>query len=420
MPVFHRGKTSKKEHGQVLPLFALVLPLIILFVGFAIDFGFAYITKANLSKAVDSACLMGMRNLYQGQPQAAAIARSAFALNYGQSGRDTSSPVVNVSFSTDPNNNTLLNVDATATINTFFIRVLPKWKTLNVKANAQATRAKLIMSLVLDDSGSMKKNGGWQALPPAVTDFVNMFDDLNDHVAMVSFSSNAKVKVTTRTGFKGPINSAVRSMGFSGGTFSQSGMLNAQTQNDSVAVTPGDNAVKVVVFFTDGWANMNQDNLNCGGSTKLVNYGGCSPVEAALSPPWCSGVSFLDPNTGNSVSCSATKFPSQQAGTMMPLTPASTGQLNISNDAMYRTVKVADAMRGENVPTVVYSVGLGDKINQNFLYQVANDPNSPTFDPNKPVGMAVFAPDCPSSLCDSELDDVFQTIASSILLRLTQ
>src|SRR5579872_4113467 len=334
MAFFHRGQQKRKEHGQIIPMFALVLPVIILFVGFAVDFGFAYITKANLSKAVDSACLMGMRNLYQGQPQAAAIAQSAFALNYGSSGRDANPPVVNVTWSTDASGNTLLNVSATATIKTFFIRFLPQWKTLQVASNAQATRAKLIMSLVLDRSGSMNKNGGAQALPPAVTNFIDMFDDVNDHAAMISFSSTPRVDVSMRTGFKTPITNAVNSMAFGGGTFSQSGMLNAQTQDNSVAISPGENAVKVVVFFTDGWANMNQDSLQCSGSTKkLVNYGGCSPVEAQVG--WCSGVSFLDPSTGNSTSCGATQFPSQQTGTMLSLTPAyPTGETNVSNEAM--------------------------------------------------------------------------------------
>ena len=285
MNLFHRARIRKSEHGQVLPLFAILLPLIILFVGFGIDLGFAYLTKANLSKAVDAACLTGMRNLSQGQPQAANIARSAFNVNYGLSGRDTRPPAVNVNFSADANNNTQLNVNATATINTFFIRILPQWKTMKVSSNAQATRAKLIMSLVLDSSGSMNKNGGGNTLPNAVSNFIDFFDDLNDRVAMVTFSSNSKVPVSMRTNFKTPVKQAANGMkgNFNGGTFSQSGLANGQAQNDSVAVTPGDNVVKVAVFFTDGWANMNQDSLKCSGtSTKSVIYGGCAPPEAAV------------------------------------------------------------------------------------------------------------------------------------------
>jgi len=69
-------------------------------------------------------------------------------------------------------------------------------------------------------------------------------------------------------------------------------------------------------------------------------------------------------------------------------------------------------MRSQGI--VVYSIGLGDKISEAFLQQVANDPASSTFNPNEPVGQAVFAPTA------SDLNAVFQSIASEILLRLSQ
>src|SRR5256885_3448211 len=290
MNLFHRRKKTDKEHGQTLPLFAALVPIIILFVGFAIDLGFAYVTKASLSKAVDSACLMGMRNLSQGQGLAANIARSTFAMNYGASGRDSGPPVVNVAFSTDANNNTLLTVNATATINTFFIRILPRWKTLDVAANAQATRAKLVMSLVLDRSGSMNGNGGATALPPAVNTFIDLFDDTIDRVAMISFSSNVTVNVPIQYNFKTPIKNAANAMAFAGGTFSQGGLAAGQAPNNSVVVAPGENVVKVAVFFTDGLANVIQDSLNCSGRATLRNFGG--------SHTW-TVVGFLDSKSGH-------------------------------------------------------------------------------------------------------------------------
>ena len=85
---------------------------------------------------------------------------------------------------------------------------------------------------------------------------------------------------------------------------------------------------------------------------------------------------------------------------------------NISNDAMYRAVQVANSMRAQGI--VIYSIGLGNTISQAFLQQIANDPASSTFNPNEPVGQAVFAPTA------ADLQGVFQTIASEILLRLSQ
>jgi hypothetical protein len=57
---------------------------------------------------------------------------------------------------------------------------------------------------------------------------------------------------------------------------------------------------------------------------------------------------------------------------------------------------------------------LGDKINQAYLQDVANDPAAATYNSNQPQGEAVFAPS------STQLDAVFQTIASKVLLRLSQ
>jgi Flp pilus assembly protein TadG len=136
---FRRKKN--REHGQIIPLFALMLVALILMIGLAIDLGYAYLTKAALSKAVDAACLAGMRNLGQGNSYARTVAQNAFTANYGVApSRDTAPPTVNVAFSTDANNNTLLTVSATTTINTFFIRILPQWQTLTIAASAESTR----------------------------------------------------------------------------------------------------------------------------------------------------------------------------------------------------------------------------------------------------------------------------------------
>ena len=399
--------TNNRRHqrAQVFMLFALSLPVLILFLGLGVDLGFAFVTRAKLSKAVDAAALAAMRNISQGQAQATAIAQSAFNTNYGSGiGRNFSPPVFNVAITTDANNNAVVNVNATATINTFFLGLVPGLGTLQVSSGAQTTRPKLIMSLVLDRSGSMNLNGGAQALPPAVDNFLTYFDNANDQIADVSFSSVASVDVPIGTNFLTPITNAVNAMRFGGATFSQGGLLDGQAQIVSIPVAAGENVVKVAVFFTDGWANTVEDTLNCPPST-LLNFGGCAPPEAAVG--WCSGIYFMNPTNGDGTSCGATQFPSQVVGGMEPLT-----EDNIANDAMYRAVQVANSMRAQGI--VIYSIGLGDKISQAFLQQIANDPASSTFNPNEPVGQAVFAPTA------NDLDAVFQSIASEILLRLSQ
>ncbi len=423
MKPYSRGQSRENERGQIAILLAVCLTVMLLFLALAIDVGFAYVTKAKLSKAVDAACLTAMRNLAQGQTTARNLAINSFNGNYNVSGLDSIPPTINVSFSTDAYGQTLVNVTATATIRTFFMRILPDRQTFSVSDSAQATRGKLVMSLVLDRSGSMSSDGGSTALPPAVITFINYFDNSNDEVAMISFASNATIDVAIGYNFITPITNAVNAMKskFSGGTFGPGGLTDAKAQNDSVVVQPGQNVVKVVVYFTDGYVNTIQDKLSCSGTPTLYNFGGHDSG---------SSVDVFDTATGNSVASydgSSKWTPSTTClKTVSKFTSAIDGQLkslnraNVTADAKYRALQTANAMRAENPGMLVYSIGLGSSVDQAFLRQIANDPASSTYDPNQPVGEAVFASNCPSSQCSAELQQVFQTIAAKILLRLTQ
>ncbi len=423
MKSFSRNRSRENERGQVVLLVAVCFTVMLLFMALAIDVGFAYVTKAKLSKAVDAACLTAMRNLAQGQTIARTLAINSFNGNYKISSLDQVSPTVTVSFSTDSYGQTLVNVNAAATIRTFFMRMLPNRRTLSVSDSAQATRGKLVMSLVLDRSGSMTNNGGSTALPPAVITFINYFDNSNDEVAMISFASNATIDVPIAYNFITPITNAVNAMRskFTGGTFGPGGLTAAKTQNDSVPVLPGQNVVKVVVYFTDGYANTIQDKLSCSGTLTLYNYGGYDSGNT---------VDVFNPTTGTSLATydgvsswtpyntclkNVTKFTSAINGQLKSLTRA-----NVTADAKYRALQTATAMRTENPGMFIYSIGLGTNVDQAFLQQIANDPASSTYNPNQPEGQAVFASNYPSSQCSAQLQQVFQTIAAKILLRLTQ
>jgi Flp pilus assembly protein TadG len=430
-----RGRHSEDEAGQIVILLALSMTVLLLSVALSVDVGLAYVTKAKLSKAVDAACLTAMKNLAQGQSTARTLATNSFNVNYAASDLDASPPSLAINFSTDGYGQTLVNVSATATVQTFFVRILPQFETWQVSDSAQATRGKLIMSVVLDRSGSMKNNGGSSALPPAVTSFINYFDNTNDEVAMVSFASNATVDVAMNYNFITPITNAVKAMSFTGGTFGLGGLIQAQAQNDSVVVQTGQNAIKVAVYFTDGFVNTLQDTFACTsqwGNT-LYNYGGWDADNCGYGSRPC--VDFFNPSTGADLAnkdyssgvdkngnpghqptpdCTGvTQFTSQQTGKLTTFSRTA-----VTADAQYRSLQTASAMRAEGM--IIYSIGLGNSVDQSFLRQIANDPASSTYNPNQPAGLAVFAPNCPSSQCSAQLQQVFQTIAAKILLRLTQ
>ncbi len=453
----------KSDRGQIMVIFALVLPILILFAGLAIDAGICYVTKAKLSTSVDAACLTGMKNLTAGQTIAGQLATDMFQANFGPN-----PPVPTVTFPTDAYGDQQVKVTATANVHTFFIRYLSQWASVPVSALAVSTRGKLAMSIVLDRSGSMTTDGGGAAIQAGVPIFVNDFDDTLDSVALISFSSNARIDFAMSNHFKTPITNAVKNMNFVGGTFGTGAGSNpvlltdpnapplsmAKLQNDTILPQPGQNLTKAVVYFTDGLMNAVQDKIYCLGKDSninnktLVNYGGCDVTAGSCAP----AVHFLDPTSatadwGNCNSggdnCSTglvynssgakcydingslvRKFVSQQDGSSQYLTMA-----NVTAEAQYRAIQTAKALRTDTtLPTVyIYTIGLNDtkhpmaQSTKDFLAGLANDPDYPlTYIKGQPQGEFFYIPDCPGSNCTPELTAVFQTIAAKILLRLTQ
>jgi len=275
----------------------------------------------------------------------------------------------------------------------------------------------LVMTLVLDRSGSMNpitgttKGGAY--LPSAVSYFVGFFGETNNSVAMVSFSSTVTNDVPMTNQFQTAITTAANNLVYAGGTFAPGGLTNALVQNNNAAVPPGQNALNVVVFFTDGLATMIQQTLSCG---RAFNFGGFdtagsgaaffltnTPVTAVAQ----GMVNCYAPEDGTMsgsgcIGCGANSYNSPLQG---PGAPFSTD--GITADSEFECEQIANQMRAQG--TYIFGIGLGGAgVDVSFLQQVANDPNSPTFNPNLPVGQAVIAND------PTQLQAVFQQIASKI------
>ena len=69
-------------------------------------------------------------------------------------------------------------------------------------------------------------------------------------------------------------------MTFGGATYTDGGLQLALQQNNSVPVAPGDNTVKVVVLFTDGYANTFQYTWP---TNATYNLGGFDPPATAYA-----------------------------------------------------------------------------------------------------------------------------------------
>lgn len=463
-----------REDGQIIIWFALALPLMLLFTALAVDMGIIYVTKAKLSSAVDSAVLTGIKNYSLGTTSAQALATDMFQANFG-----SSAPALSWTWcpqaSTCSGSTVSLTLTATASVNTAFMAYLHPFAHWNVSDTATSTRSNLIMTIVLDRSGSMSTDGGGTALQSAVPTFIQNFQVGTDNIAMISFSSNATVDVPMTTNFLTPIDTAVAALNFSGGTFGTGAgtassyntsygppMSMADHQNDSVATPAGTAYTKVVVYFTDGLMNTIQDTFTCSPSipnSGFYNYGGYdsgttvdffnpsdndqstndysssysgSSVGRGTNGCTTSGTDYGtcagNPPYSSSQRCQGvTQFYSQQNQASESFTRA-----NVTAEAQWRAIYTANAMRSENpVPTYFYVIGLGSSVSgstatEAFLSTVANDPNGPgnytgaVYNSSLPAGLFLVVPDCPSSTCTAELTTAFQTIASKVLLRLSQ
>jgi Flp pilus assembly protein TadG len=366
----------------MLPLVALSAAVLIALIGLSIDLGFAYVTKARLSKACDAAALAGMQNINLGTTTAQAVARAEFYANYANGGTRTSleagtvTPTLSFTFSPATSAATQLTVSASTTIRTFFLKVLPAlgdapWGGIAAGNSSVVSRGNLDFTLVLDRSGSMRDNGGKAAMYPAVTNFLGFFSGTLDQAALVTFNTLATNNVLMRNNFASVINSNVNALYNIGyypahnatdpNTFTdgERGLYNALNIELPIPMPSTSNLIKAVIFFTDGHMNTLQDNLNCPGPTNLVFTAGdpgpngqpgqtnifffyTYPVAGSATNIGCKVCNGKDP-------CSASKsFPSLTGGGGM-LSFTDNGAFNVRQEAEARCQAWADQMRANQI-----------------------------------------------------------------------
>jgi Flp pilus assembly protein TadG len=247
------------EEGFTLVYMAAMMTVLLLFTGLAVDSGRAYVVKAQLSKAVDGAALAAARNLNSGNPRAEAsqIFRANFPAGYFGTSSSTD-PTADPGFfraqaipSTGVN---IVTVTATATLPTTFMK-LGNINQVAVSSTGEATRRMVDLSLVLDVSGSI--GPAWGAVRDAARTFVNSFDQVNDRVALVTYSDGARVLEAMRStrGFnKAAVIADIPNTLPGGSTAMVEGLYRGWDEMRSVPAG-SQSGLRVIVLFTDGASN---------------------------------------------------------------------------------------------------------------------------------------------------------------------
>src|SRR5262245_12141817 len=135
-----------RQKGFSLLLLALVSIVLVPMVGLAIDASILYVVKARISAACDAASLAAARNLSVGQTmtQQAASARdraqSFFYANFPANYLGATPNAPNIDIPTTTTNQVLtVTTTATATVNTYFMRMLGRDQ-VTVSAAGAASR----------------------------------------------------------------------------------------------------------------------------------------------------------------------------------------------------------------------------------------------------------------------------------------
>ena len=433
------------QRGTVLVTFTLLLMVLLGFVALAIEVGDWYVTRAELSKAVDAAALAGATNIASPNLNLVALAQDFGDANFAPGYIGT--PVSGGGAASYAATATTDQMTVTGSVSAVgLIASLFGVTTIPISSTGAAQKNEVEIMLIFDCSGSMAGTP-ISNLKTAATNFLSYFEpsQSEDMMGLVTFATAATVKVPLETNFASAIQSVINSLSANGGTNSADAVADAGAQLPVQTGTPNaDWKQQFIVFFTDGeptcftstfkHANASANYVVCT-STQGTNqwydvypyladpttgkFGNVNPVQTGLGQNESTCVVKQGMTTTYSTSW-ATPFaaypPATYAPAPDPYTTAGYCDIPQGNPGPRTTLatyvhNVAEQMALNNGASLkargvmIYTIGLeGDGgIDTTFLSNLSSGPS-----------FAYVAPD------SSQLSAIFSQIAKDISLRLVQ
>ncbi len=249
------------------------MPVIVGMLGLSIDLSIMYSVKARLQTASDGAAVAALRSLSLGQTLASQTAaatsvannwfKANFSGNFMGTFNTTDPPTVSI-YQDAQTHLTTVDISASTNVPTYFMKFWNSGATL-ISTKSQASRRNVVITLVLDRSGSMNNasntvNGQTpcQAMVSAAKLFTGMFQPTRDYIGLVTFAASVYVAQSPTTSFQ-------TVLGYSNAAGSGTGVLDAITctggTNTPSGISVGWNedykiqlpsALNVIVLMTDG------------------------------------------------------------------------------------------------------------------------------------------------------------------------
>lgn len=410
-----KPRFSESQRGAILVLFVLVLVVLMLCAGLVVDLGVAYVSHGRLVKAVDAGALSGARYASRTDAEIEAVVRKVASANY--EGALPASYDVDI---TVPEADTKrIVVSARTQSPALFTRIVGR-EGFDVAAGAEAMRYPLDLSLVLDISYSLERNDAFDALQDASVQFVDYFDESIDQLGLVTYTTWAEERMAPAKGFKARMQSTIRSLSAISDTNIEEGLRLGKRQLDNVRAR--DNAIRLVVLFTDGRPTALADVFEMQSGTPAT-YDGIVAGYQTSGGAWrglfqksdgrkvigfSRGIAVTDVNGSSRNSPAVRRLPDGS--------PANSP--NIRRLGAAQSEAWADEIRRAGY--TIYTVALGnaaagnplDQPDLDLLRRIANEDG--IVDGSQPAGTMIFAP------TPEDLDEVFAKLADRILTRLTR
>ncbi len=241
------------ERGIFSMFTALAIMGLVGFMALGVQVGQWYVTRAELSKAVDAAAFAGAKNYSNPYLSPTDLMAEVGQANFfpGMLGTDGAAEIVGT---LDPNENGLVFVTgSTSVLNTFAKAYDIDSTLISTKGNAQQREAEIMM--VLDESGSM--GGAMGDLKAGAQSFLDFFENTEqlDKFSLITFASGVTLEFAMDYDYFQPISNAIGDMNADGGTNTEDALDQADGPGGFTDQTgmSGDEIVKqYLIFFSDG------------------------------------------------------------------------------------------------------------------------------------------------------------------------
>ncbi len=447
---------QSKTHGQKLQvsnsrgIFAIVTALSVVslfaFVALGIEVGRWYVVRAELSKSVDAAALIGAKNYSNPFLATEDLMTAVGQANFSPGLLGTEgSPLITgtkgaegkvfVEGSTNVLNKITQVVEVQANV------ADGTYEKTYVTSSGVAQQREVEIMMVLDESGSM--SGAMGNLKTAAQSFVDFFEhtDDTDQFGLITFASGVVVERPLGLNYYDEMTTAIGNMSASGGTNTEDALDQADGPSgftDQTGVAGDERVQQFLVFFSDGnptafradftrngtdydavgyaadwdiklmnpttqfsYLNVKQYATGDGKTTSTTVCQSGYPLAGYSNTKW----HILDDPTYGVTGYSA--FLGVNYSDLLGTTDPEKCSLNKSKgkdyvEAITKQMAIDHAQEIKDKGIKIYTIGLGG-VDEAFLSQIASGP-----------GFEFFAP------TSADLKNLFQKIATNIRLRLVQ